>query len=174
MIHFFYSFISLVIAIFFILLGIICVILPWSSGMQSLAISLLVDNGVLIFLFGLSFLAIGFATALHILLSTRRQYYHLKVCDQPVSVDAMLIQNYLHTYLKELFPDIDVPNRVEIKKNNIHVTLDLPFVEPENQEIVLERIKSELKEIFSSLLGYHQQFYLYASFQPPARTSSSI
>lgn len=167
--YFLYSLITLFIALFFILLGFIGVIIPWSHNMQSLAVALILENSALIFIFGFSFLCIGIATAVNILLNARRKYYHFKVSGQTVSVDSALIQNYLQTYLKDLFPDAEIPYHLDLKKNNIHITIDLPYIEPENQAALLERIRTELRELFSSFLGYRQQFHLSASFQTPPR-----
>lgn len=169
MTNFLYSLISLFIALFFILLGFIGIILSWSSNMQSLAISLILEHSVLIFLFGFSFLAIGIATAVNIILNTRRHYYHFKVSGQNVSVDTTLIQNYLQRYFKELFPDVDVPYQLQVKKNKLHITVDLPYVAQSEQEVLLERIRTELRELFSNFLGYRNQFQLSASFQSPPR-----
>lgn len=165
MTNFLYSLISLFIALFFILLGIIGIILPWSSSMQSLAVSLILENSLLIFLFGLSFLAIGIATVVNILLNARRRYYHFKVSGQTVSVDTTLIQSYLQKYFKELFPNIDVPFQLEVKKNKLFITADLPYVAKNDQDALLERMRTELRELLSDFLGYKHQFHLSASFQ---------
>lgn len=166
MTHFLYSSISFCIALFFVLFGFIGIILPWSSGMQTVAIDLITQQSLLIFIFGVSMLAIGVATALNILLGMRRQYFHLKVQNQPVSVDSTLIQNYLKIYLNELFPEKEIPFQVQVKKNKISVTIDLPYIQEEQQSALLDRIANELKELFSTFLGYKEHFYLSASFQP--------
>lgn len=165
MTNFLYSVISLIIALFFILLGIIGVILPWSSSVQSLAISLILEHGLLIFLFGLSLLAIGIATTVNIILSSKRRYYHLKVNSQTVSVDTAVIHNYLHKYFKELYPEIDVPYQLKMKKNKLHITVDLPYSAQSEQEAILERIQTELRELFQHFLDYRQPFFLSASFK---------
>lgn len=165
MTNFLYSLISLFIALFFILFGIIGIILPWSASMQSLAVTLISENSLLIFLFGMSFLAIGVATAVNILLNARRQYHHFKVSGQTVSVESTLIQNYLQKYFKELFPGVEVPYQLQIKKNKLHITVDLPYIAKQDQEALLERMRTELRELFSDFLGYRNAFHLSASFQ---------
>lgn len=165
MTNFLYSLISLFISLFFILLGIIGIILPWSSSMQSLAVTLILENSLLIFLFGFSLLAIGIATAVNILLNAKRHYYHFKVSGQTVSVDTALIQNYLQKYFKELFPETEVPYQLQVKKNKLHITVDLPYIAKNDQDALLERMRTELRELLSDFLGYRHPFHLSASFQ---------
>lgn len=165
MTHLLYSLITLFIAFFFILLGFIGIILPWSTGMQNITVNFILNNSILIFLFGFCALLIGAITAINILFNMRRQYYYFKVGSQTVSVDSTVIQTYLQKYLKELFPAIDVPYQLQLKKNKIHVVIDLPYIEPSQQNATLERLQSELRDLFQSLLGYRHQFHLSASFQ---------
>lgn len=169
MTNFFNSLITFFIALFFILLGFIGILLPWFPSMQKLVLTFLFDYSMLTFLFGLSFLAIGIAVALNILSHGRRRYYQFKVEGNSVSVDTGLLQNYLQKYLQELFPGKDLPCQLQIKKNKIHVTIDFPFMEQPEQETLLPQLRNELRELFSSLIGYEHEFYLSASFQPQSR-----
>lgn len=164
--NFFYSLITFFIAIFFILLGIIGILLPWSTSMQKLIFTFLFDYSRITFLFGLCFLAIGIAVVLNILSNGQRHYYHFKIKGNSVSVDTELLQTYLQKYLKELFPRQDLPCQLQVKKNKIHVTIDFPSMEEPEQDILLKQVRNELKELFSTLLDYKHEFFLSASFQP--------
>ncbi len=174
MTHFLYSLITFSIALFFILFGIIGIILPLSTGMQALAIDLILQQPVLIFLFGISMLAIGVVTALNIMLGMRRHYFHIKVQGKPVSVDSALIHSYVKTYLEDLFPGKEIPFQLQIKKNKISVTVDLPAIEENQQSALLDRISDELRELFTSFLGYKHHFHLSASFQPMESSNSPL
>jgi len=165
MFNFLYSFITFCIAIFFILLGIIAVMIPWFPSIRTEVITLILEHSITIFLFGFCFIAIGFALVLNILLSVKKNYFHFKVGNHSVQVDETLIQNYLTKYWKELFPNNDIPNRLVLKKNKIHVIADLPYMQRPQQDLILERIKHDLRELFGNLLGYRHQFHLSASFQ---------
>ncbi|MBA3238938.1 MAG: hypothetical protein H0T62_11415 [Parachlamydiaceae bacterium] len=167
--HFFYSLITFFIALFFILLGFIGILLPWFPSMQQLVLTFLFEYSKITFLFGLSFLAIGIAFALNVLLQGRRDYYQFKVKGNEVSVDTELLQNYLHKYLRELFPENDLPCQLQLKKNKIHVTIDFPYMEQAEQQNLLEQLRKELKELFISLIDYEHDFFLSASFQPPSK-----
>jgi hypothetical protein len=169
--HFLYSSITLCMALFFALLGLIGVLLPWSEAFRGLAVKLILDYTLLMFLFGLSCLCIAFATAFNIIINMKRRYYHFKVAGGNVSVDSELLQNYLHTYLKELFPQSEIPYQLALKKNKIHITLDLPYIEPSKQSELLKRIQTELKQLLTSFMGYHHHFHLAASFQPAPHES---
>lgn len=159
-----YSLISFSIAVFFILLGLICILLPWSPGMRTNVIQFILENSVTIFLFGFGFMMIGIFIVINILLSARRQYYQIQSDTNPVLVDESLIQEYVNGYWKELFPEAEIPSRLTLKQNKIHVQADLPYLSEPQQEILLERIKKDLKDLFGRILGYQEPFYLSISF----------
>lgn len=161
----FYSLISLTVAIFFLMLGLVAVLLPWSPLVRADIIQFILEDSIAIFLFGFVFIVVGLAIVISILLSTRRSYYRLKGGVQTVLIDEHVIQDYLDTYWKELFPKTTIPNRLQIKKNKIYLSADLPYIPQEEQKAVLERIRNDLTDIFSSFLGYQEPFHLAASFQ---------
>lgn len=165
MTNLFYSLITLFIALFFILLGIIGIILPWSSAMKELAVTLILENSLLIFLFGFCFLTVGIASAVNILLSSKRHYYRFKIQGNPVTVDTSVIQSYLQKYFQELFPENEVPFRLQTKKNHFHLTADLPYVPNDERNALLERMKNEIAQLLSDLLGYKNRFNFSASFR---------
>ncbi len=161
----FYSLINLFIGIFFILLGIISAMLPWSTGIRTSLIQIILENSVVIFLFGFCFLVIGALIVVNILLNARRNYYHLRASACKVSIEETVIQDYLDNYWKQVFPQSKIASKLFLKKNKIYLTADLPYVPLTEQKIVLERIQTDLGELFLSYLGYRQPFYLSASFQ---------
>lgn len=164
MINFLHSLISFFIAIFFIMLGIIGMMVPWSSTIRDQAVALIQQHSITIFLFGFSFAAIGIAVAFNILLNSKKSYYQFKVAEDLVSVDETIIQEYLQGYWKELFPENEIPSRLIVKHNKIHVIAEFPYMEIEEQRRLLEKIQRELREIFANLLDYRQQFQLSVSF----------
>jgi len=147
------------------MLGLVAVLLPWSPLVRADIIQFILEDSIAIFLFGFVFIVVGLAIVISILLSTRRSYYRLKGGVQSVLIDEHVIQDYLDTYWKELFPKTTIPNRLQIKKNKIYLSADLPYIPQEEQKVVLERIRNDLTDIFSSFLGYQEPFHLAASFQ---------
>lgn len=163
--HFFYSLISFIIALFFIMLGVISVLMPWFPSMRADLILFLLENSIVISLFGFSFLTIGIFLVINIILNTKRHYYEFKVGQNTVTIDEDLIQKYLHVYFLEIFPTQEVACRLAIKQNQLHVTADLPYVPAEQRNIILEKIKRDLKDLFSQQLNYNTDYYLSTSFQ---------
>ena len=160
----FYSLISLMVALFFIVLGVVGVLLPWSPLVRADLIQFILEDSLAIFLFGFVFIVVGLAIVIYIVLGTRRTYYRLKGGAQSVHIDEKVVQDYLDTYWKELFPLQQIPHRLQIHKNKIHLTADLPFIPYDEQKAVSDRIKQDLNEIFSSFLGYREPFYLTLSY----------
>lgn len=161
-----YYTISSLIALFFILLGIICIMLPWSPSVRTNIVDFFLENTIAISLFGVGFFVIGLTMLINFYLSSKRRYYHLKVGERSVAVDEIVIRQYLQSYWEQVFPNQEVPTRLSLRKNKIKVYADLPYVPKEERPTVCERIQNELHEIFSKTLGYTQKFLLSISFQP--------
>jgi|LakMenE18May11ns_1017448.scaffolds.fasta_scaffold9937142_3 hypothetical protein len=161
----FYSFISLLIALFFVLLGVIGVIFSWFPAAKAAFIQFLIEDSYLLFLFGIAFIVIGMALMMNIISSGRRQYYHISSGQKSLTIDETVIQNYLNSYWKNLFPKAHVPSKLTLKKNKLYLTVDLPYIPPDQQKPVLERIEKDLSELLATTFGYKEPFYLTASFQ---------
>lgn len=165
----FNSLISLVIAIFFLMLGVVSIMLPWSPSARADLIDLILQDSMVLAFFGLGFILIGLSIVIHIALNARHHYYHIKTGPYSIQVDESIIQDYLDSYWRQLFPYAEVPNRFMIKRNKIHITADLPYVPPSEQKILLKQSSDELAQLLESFLGYRQPLTLSASFQPEPR-----
>ena len=160
-----YSLISFVIALFFILGGIVCFLIPWSSGIRTELIQFILEDYIALSLFGLAFVIIGAAIAAYILLNSRRHYYTVRSTSHPIHVDESIIEFYINSYWKQLFPDREIPSRITLKQNKISLTADLPYMPAAQQKPLLNRIKNDLDDTFTKLLGHHPEFSLFISFQ---------
>ncbi len=163
--HFFYSFITFFIALFFIVIGIACMLIPWINVIESAVIQFLIQNTVAIFLFGFAFFIIGCSFIGQVILSSKRKYYYVRSGSNAVSVDENLIQECLATYWKAKFPKEEIPFNLILKDNKIHITVDLPYVAKEQQLMTIERIENDISHIFASTLGYRNEFFLNVSFK---------
>ena len=163
--NFFYSLISLIISLFFILVGIVAIMIPWSEDTRTSLIQFILEDSLAISLFGFTIMVIGLAIAINILLGTRRRYYHITSHEAPADVDEAIVQQYLTSYWKQLFPGSDIPCRLTIKNNKFHISVDFPYLPLDEQKELLERIKRELRITFAKVLGYHEDFHLSATFQ---------
>ncbi len=162
----FYSLISLIVALFFLMLGLMCVMLPWSPSAQTDLIFLILDYSVLIAWFGLSLILIGLSIIIPVTLNARHNYYHLRTGPRSVKIDESIIQSYLDSYWRQLFPHSEVPHRFTLKRNKIHLTADLPYIPADEQKELLLQIKEELEGMLRTFLGVQQPLSLSASFQP--------
>lgn len=165
--NFFYSLISFIVALFFILLGIIGILIPWSPGIRTDLVQFILNDYLVISLFGFATIIIGLSIAINILINTKRKYYHIRSDANAITVDETIIQQYLNAYWEELFPGSDIPSRITLKNNKIHISVDFPELPIGQQQLILERIKQDLRSKFAELLGYHNEFYLSSSFQSP-------
>jgi hypothetical protein len=169
--NFLYYIVALVVALFILMLGIIGIILPWSSVIRTDFITLVLEHSITISLFGFAFLLIGLAVIINIWMNVKKRYFHIRVGGQLVAVDEAIIQHYLDAYWKQLYPQTEIPNRLILKRNKIRVVADLPHAPKLVQKEVLERIQSELPDILFKILGYSRELDLDISFK--SKTESS-
>lgn len=164
MFNFLYSVISFIIALFFISLGCIAVLLPWSATLRTDMIEYILANSIAISLFGFGFIVVGGTMVLNLILSARKKYYYSRVGSNFVAIDEVVIAQYLRSYWEELFPNQEIPTRLVLKKNKIKINADLPYKPAEEQKMFVENIKQDLRNIFTQVLGYPHEFVLSVSF----------
>lgn len=165
----FYSLITLAIALVFLLTGIVGVLIPWSPEVREGLIRFIKEDYVTISLFGLILLIVAAAIIANIFMSMRRRYYHLSSGARGIAIDETAIQQLVNAYWLQNFPGKDIPSRLMLKNNRIHLSAELPITPIDEQGPLLERIRQDLQDIFTHVLGYNSEFFLSASFQPPPR-----
>jgi hypothetical protein len=159
-----YSLISFVVALFFILFGIIGLILPWSAGVRTDLIQFILENTLAISIFGFGFVIIGSTLVINLVQNLKKNHYYIRSDKQLVVIDEALLQQYLNSYMKDLFPDHEIPARLTVKKNKIKITADLPYTPLPQQELFINRMRHDLDEILKRILGYSNEFVLSISF----------
>lgn len=162
----FSSLISVLVTLFFILLGIICLIFPWSEMMKSAVTEFILHNSLAISLMGFAVLAVGLARLFYISSGIKPTYYHFRTDSKAVWIDETIIQDYVDNYWRNLFPKGAVANKVTLKNNKIFLSADLPYVPSNEQKDMIQKIQKELSDLFSLILGYKNSFTLSATFQP--------
>lgn len=164
-----YYFISFAIGLFFLLLGLIAMALPWSTLIRTNLIELILENSIAISLFGFGFLIVGVTFLVSLWGRTKRRYYYKRVTNDLVAIDETIIRHYLEEYWMRLFPHQQIPTRLSLRKNRIKVDADLPYKPAEERKVFMEQIQSELKDLFQRVLGYSHDFTLAISFQSKKR-----
>src|SRR4051794_27688168 len=114
----FYSFFILLIALCFIILGLMSILLPFSETLKNSFILFVIENSIALNLFGFSFLIAGLLLMGSFYQGLRRQYYFVK-SNPLLAVDEAVIHHYLRSYWEQKFPDKTVPTRLHLKKNKI-------------------------------------------------------
>lgn len=165
MYHFIYSLISIIITLFFILMGAIAIIIPWSEAVRIRLVQFITEDALAISLFGFALLVIGLSSLANIIVNVKKKTYRIKSDSGLIDIEESVIQDYVNAYCKKLFPDHDIPCRLVVKDNKIHLSIDFPNVPENDQKDLLNRIKTDLKGTFARILGYRDQFYLTATFQ---------
>lgn len=163
--HLFYSFINILNAFFFMLIGIVGILIPWSIHVRTLLTRFIFEDYLAISLFGFVFFIIGVAMLINLLLNMKRRHYKIHSLKGTLTIDEAVIQEYLKTYWKQLFPDRDIPCHLQLKQNQIHIAVELPYLPLQKQKALLEGIRKDLTDIFAKILGYREEFFLLASFQ---------
>lgn len=157
--------ISFIIGSFFFILGAFAVILPWSPYLQNVTIQFILENTLVLSLFGFGFALIGLSIIIHTLLKTRHRYIQIRTGDLGVILDENIIHQYLETYWQKLFPTTQIPFRLNFKKHSLQIIVDLPSLPHMEQKSLLEQIKQDFSDLFGRTLGYPYDVHLIASFQ---------
>lgn len=160
-----YSFITIIIALFFIVFGTLTLLLPWSETIRTTVIAFIQENSWPWNLFGLAFVLIGLALAAYTLLTSRHKYFKTKVGLNETVVSDAVIQDYLQSYWEKLFPRKEIPSRFNLKKNKIQIYADLPYIAHEEQKDLLKKIELDLSECLRDTLGFRKTLELNISFE---------
>lgn len=167
MIHFFYSLITFIIALFFVMLGLLAIMIQASHNIRSEVIGFILEDTMFLSFFGVASILIGIAIVFYLITGFKKRYFKIKSKNNNAFyLDESLFQDYLKSYWKQLFPKQDIPNRVVLKKNKVLITADLPYVPDSQQKALLIRIDRDLKDMFTRLLGFRQEYVISISFQP--------
>jgi len=164
--HLIHSLISLIIALFFLLIGVVGILIPWSVDVRHVLAQFIFEDSLAISLFGFAFFIVGVAIAINILLGLRKRYYRISSKDSSTTVEEGVIEEYVTSYWQKVFPEHEIPYQLSLKNNKIHIIVDFPYLPIQEQRPLLERIRKDLCHIFAKVLGYQDEFFLSASFQP--------
>lgn len=164
--------ISFLLGVFFFLIGLFSIILPWSSFLQQAATDLIVNHTLILSLFGIGLALMGISIAVYAILNISRRYAYIKIGERSVSLDETLIKQYLQDYWTKKLPNVQVPFYLSIRKNSIQIVADLPPMAEEVQDSFLEKIQNDFSDLFDKRLGYPNEVHLVAHFQtePPSGT----
>jgi hypothetical protein len=162
--HYLISFLNLILALFFILFGSIALLLPWSLTIRDSVARFISENSWPWNLFGLGFILIGIAIFAYTLLTKRKRYFSTKQGFNETTISEKVIDDYLRTYFSKQFPAREIPYRFTIGKNTFHLIADLPFVPLEDQKELVDKIETDIQQIFREFIGYHKQLKFSFSF----------
>lgn len=163
--RFFYLLISFIIGSFFFIVGAFSLILPWSSFLQTITIQFILENSLMLSLFGLGFALIGISIVIYTLLNTRHRYIEIRTGAKGVTLDENVIHQSLEAYWQQHFPQTSIPFTLTFKKSSLQIVADFPPLPLSEQKSFLERVKHDFSDLFVRLLGYPYDVHLIASFQ---------
>lgn len=163
--RFFYLAISFIIGSFFFIFGAFSIVLPWSSFLQTATTQFILENTLILSLFGLGFTLIGLSIVIYTLLKTRHRYIHIRTGKLSVILDENVIHQYLEAYWQKHFPKSHVPFNLSFKKQSLQIIANLPFLSLSEQKVFLEQVKQDFNDLFGHVLGYPYDVHLIASFQ---------
>jgi len=163
--RFFYLSASFVIGMFFFLIGLFSILLPWFPYLQQISIHFILENSLILSLFGLGFTLAGISMAAYALLKSRRKYVEIRTGDLAVILDENVIKQYLEAYWQSHFPQAKVPYNIHFKKHSLQIIAELPSLSLSEQKAFLEEVKQDFHDLFSRVLGYPYDVHFITSFK---------
>lgn len=158
--------ITAILALFFLILGILGMLLPWSPTIRAEIVDFLLANTFTLSLFGFLFFIMGLGVLIQLLLGLRRHYFTSRLKAVDFDVSEKVIRDYLSVYFRDLFPFSEVPCQILLKKKKAKIIADLPPVPKGEQGAMVKKIEHDLADIFRDLIGYPHELLLSISFQP--------
>ncbi len=159
-----YSFFTAITAAFFLLFGLIALILPWTRHLQDELFSLIENHPWAITLFGASLTFIGIALLLQIIASSRKQYVTIQTGPNSIQFSEAIVADYIQAFWEQLFPEREIPCRISIKRNKICIVADLPHIPKSERKELLKKIEEGLAETMRYSLGCTKTLELTISF----------
>jgi hypothetical protein len=159
------KFISLLLACFFLFLGLIILLLPWSTSMQEGFRYFMTIHVWTWSLLGAGFFLIGVSLLTYAFYSLQKTSYTLNIGKHSIEVSEKVLTGYLNNYWQHIFPEKHVASRLVLKQKGIKVSADLPYIELSEQKKLLQKIDNDLAQIFRDLLGYTPAITLRIEFE---------
>lgn len=163
--HFLNSLIKFSVGLIFILMGIMALLVPWSPQVRTSLVDWILQSSLEMWLFGIAFLLIGLYLVIFSLWHSKTRYYNIQIDNPSIQISETVVQDYLSTYWKSLFPLNEIPCSVEMRKRKIAILADLPFIPLDDRPDLIQQIQNDLSEIFREHLGYEQGLDIKVSFQ---------
>lgn len=163
--RFFHLTISFILGSFFFIMGAFSIVLPWSAYLKTVTTQFVLENTLVLSLFGLGFVLIGLSIVIYTLLNTRQRYVDIQISKNQVTIDESVFYQYLETYWQQHFPQTHVPFHLTFKNHSLQIVADLPSIPLPEQKIFLEQVKQDFNDLFGRVLGYPYDVHLIASFQ---------
>jgi hypothetical protein len=158
-------------SLFLLLFGLFILVLPWSHSALELAVSSVQEYRWFLTFFGISLLLVGVAIIGQIYLASQRKYLTIKTGDNPVYASDAVVRDSLQAYWENLFPEQEIPCRVDIKKNRIFLYVDLPYYPKEKRPELLKKVEAELAVLLQDLFAYSKSLNLKISFDREHQTT---
>lgn len=155
---------TFILALFFLLFGLLGMILPFSSAIRDEVIDVILTHTITLSLFGFALFVAGIGVIVQLLQNRKRRYFRIQLKNVSVDVSEKIIHDYLSAYFQELFPFAEVPCQVAIKKKKAKVIADLPYVAESEQEGLLKKIEADLADMFREAIGYPYELLISVSF----------
>jgi len=147
-------------------LAIALISIPFSSYLRYELVRMILDEPLLWITSGSFFLLLGITFATLYKRKIGKTSYSFKIAGADVSIEKMAILAYLQEYFKRLFPKHDIGLDLTIRKSRVHIYCELPASSELEQQVLLDKVGEDLKDILSSELGINSSFDLNVSFVP--------
>lgn len=161
------------IAFFFLLLGLLSLLIPWSKSTREQLLIFLQEQSLALTFLGLILIVIGISLAAQVILAARRKYYVISSSTATIEVDEDLLNHCLRLYWEQTFPHREIPHQLTIKNNQLHFAVELPHFPLDQQHQLLQRIKEDLRNLLSNI-GYRDEFHIKASFPKKNKESANL
>lgn len=167
----FFTVVHLFLSLFMVLLGVLIIIIAFSSQWRMALIQFFQEDSIEMVLVGSVIAFIGLFLMVALCFLYKRHMLTITMGEKvKISVDEKAIQKYIAEYWKQLFPSRDVRSTLRIHQNQIYIDVDLPTIKDADYKKLLTEIELGLTHLLEKYFDYREEFHLTISFQDVVST----
>ena len=147
------------------LLGVLVIIISFSSQMQTKFFGFISGNPLLFVLIGLGLILIAFAIVLYAIKKMYKRHIQIRTGPLDIRLDENIIRRYLDAYWKKQFPESPIQYELIFERRKTKILADFPYLPMEDQKAFLEGVKRDFIHLFGETLGYPYDVHFIATFE---------
>ncbi len=146
--------------LFIVAFGLCLVVMPYAETFRYGVANFFLARPAMLFTLGIGVFSAGIFLMVGFFFMHKKRYYKVRMQCGKVEIEESIIQEYVASYWKSIFPDLAYELEVTLgQSQKIEIVTKFPSGRKDDQEL-FDRIKNELGVLLARRLGYEKEFIL--------------